>query len=169
LPSAVLLPAIRERIAKIDPAQPIFDVAPMEHRLSESTGSRRTQTLLISSFALIALCLATIGVYGVLSYAVTQGTPEIGIRMALGAPKGRVLRSIVCRAAMVAFGGIAIGLAVSLATVRYLTSFLYHVKPLDWIGFVAGSLLLLALAVLASYLPARRAAEVNAVIALRYE
>jgi len=169
LPATVLLPAIREKIAKIDPAQPIFDVSTMEHRLSESIGSRRTQTLLISSFALIALCLAAVGVYGVLSYAVSQTTREIGIRMALGAPKGMVLRSIVRRGAMLAMGGIAIGLAVLLATVRYLTTFLYHVKPLDWISFTAGSLLILALAILASYLPARRAAEVDPITALRYE
>jgi predicted permease len=169
LPSAVLLPAIREKIAKVDPAQPIFDVDTMEHRLSESTGSRRTQTLLISSFALIALCLAAVGVYGVLSYAVTQTTREIGIRLALGAPKGMVLRSIVRRGAMLAIGGIVIGLAVLLATVRYLTTFLYQVKPLDWISFIGGSLVILALAILASYLPARRAAAVDPMTALRYE
>ncbi len=169
LPSAALLPTIRKEIAKIDPAQPIFDIATMDHRLSESTGSRRTQTALISSFALIALCLAAIGVYGVLSYAVTQTTREIGIRMALGAQKGTVLRSVVRRGALLASGGIIIGLAVSLATVRYLASFLYHVKPLDWISFTAGALLLFALAILASYLPARRAANVDPMTALRYE
>lgn len=169
LPPSALLPAIRQQIAKIDSAQPIFDIATMEHRLSESTGSRRTQTALISSFALIALCLAAIGVYGVLSYAVTQGTREIGIRMALGAQKGTVLRSIVRRGALLAIGGIVIGLAVSFATVRYLASFLYHVKPLDWISFTAGALLILALAILASYIPARRAANVDPLVALRYE
>ena len=169
LPSAALLPAIRQQIAKIDPAQPIFDIATMEHRLSESTGSRRIQTALISSFALVALCLAAIGVYGVLSYAVSQTTREIGIRMALGAQKGTILRSVVQRGALLAIGGIAIGLVISLATVRYLASFLYHVKPLDSISFTAGAILLLALAVLASYLPARRAANVDPMTALRYE
>ena len=169
LPSAAVLPDIRRQIAKIDPAQPIFDIATMERRLSESTGSRRAQTALISSFALIALFLAAIGVYGVLSYAVSQTTREIGIRMALGAQKGTVLWSVVRRGAVLAIGGIVIGLAVSLAAVRYLASFLYHVKPLDWISFTVGALLLLALAILASYLPARRAANVDPLTALRYE
>jgi putative ABC transport system permease protein len=167
-PSA-LVSAIRKQIAQVDPEQPMFDIATMEHRLSESIGSRRTQTALISSFALIALCLAAIGVYGVLSYAVTQSTREIGIRMALGAPKGRVLRSIVRRGAMLAIGGIVIGLTVLIATVRYLTSFLYQVKPLDWISFTGGSVVILALAIFASYLPARRAAAVDPMTALRYE
>lgn len=169
LPSAVILPAVREKIAKTDREQTIFDIATMEHRLSESTGSRRTQTVLISSFALIALCLAAIGVYGVLSYAVNQTTREIGIRMALGAQKGTVLRSVVRRGAVLALIGIAIGLAASLATMRYLASFLYHVKPLDWISFTAGVVVIFALAILASYLPARRAANVDPMTALRYE
>ncbi len=169
LPPATLLPAIRQQIAKIDPAQPIFDIATMDHRLSESTGSRRTQTALISSFAFIALCLAAIGVYGVLSYAVSQRTREIGIRMALGAQKGTILRSVVRRGALLALSGIVIGLAISFAIVRYLTSFLYHVRPLDWISFTVAAVLLLALAILASYIPARRAANVDPMTALRYE
>jgi putative ABC transport system permease protein len=141
----------------------------MEQRLSESTGSRRTQTALLCSFAFIALCLAAIGVYGVLSYAITQTTREIGIRMALGAQKGTVLGSVIRRGVLLALGGIAIGLAVSLVTVRYLASFLFHVKPLDWISFCASAGLLLALAILASYIPARRAANIDPMTALRYE
>jgi putative ABC transport system permease protein len=169
LPPDALLPAIREVIAKIDPAQPIFDIATMEQRLSESTSSRRTQTVLLSAFAFTALCLAVIGIYGILSYSVNQTTREIGIRMALGAQKSTILRGVVRRGIFLALLGIAIGLTVSVATVRYLTSLLFHVKPLDWISFTLSAALLLALAILASYIPARRAANVDPMIALRYE
>ena len=129
----------------------------------------RFAMLLLASFAGLALLLATIGMYGVISYSVAQRTQEIGIRMALGAPRGNVFGMVLAQGARLAGLGIAIGLLAALAVTRLMTSFLYGVRPTDPLTFAAVSLLLAGVALLACYVPARRATRVDPMLALRYE
>jgi putative ABC transport system permease protein len=125
--------------------------------------------LLIGVFALLALVLAMVGVYGVMSYVVSQRTQEIGVRMALGARRNNVLGLFLARSFKVVAIGICAGLALALALGRVLSNLLYNVRPTDVITFSAAALLLCLAAFLASYLPARRATKVNPLVALRHE
>ncbi|MGD1096948.1 MAG: ABC transporter permease [Bryobacteraceae bacterium] len=166
---AVLATAIRKAAADIDREQPVSNVATMEQVIHDSLGFRRFPMLLLGTFAFVALALAAVGIYGVMSYSVAQRTREIGIRMALGAGRGEVLRLILGRSLVPVAAGVAIGVAAALALTRVLTSLLFEVSPSDPLVFTAVTLLLMSVAVIASLAPAFTAASVNPVIALRHE
>jgi putative ABC transport system permease protein len=164
-----LAPAARNVIHTLDPQQPIREVATMDRLLSKSIASSRFNTVLLMVFALVALVLAAVGTYGVMSYAVTQRTHEFGIRMALGAGTGDVLRLVLRRGMALAIVGLMLGLVGAFALTRLLTSLLFEVKPTDAITFAVVSLSLTLVALLACYIPARRATKVSPLVALRYE
>jgi putative ABC transport system permease protein len=159
----------RNLIHTLDPQQPILDVSTMERLLAKSIASSRFNTVLLTVFALVALVLAGIGTYGVMSYAVTQRTHEFGIRMALGAGTFEVLRLVLLRGMTLAMVGLLFGLGGAFALTRLMTSLLFEVKPTDAITFFVVSLGLIVVALLACYIPARRATKVSPLVALRYE
>ncbi len=161
--------ALRTEVEAVDKSQPIFDVRTMNQRISETLGSRRFNLVLLTSFALLALILAAIGLYGVVSYSVSQRTHEIGIRMALGAQQEDVLRLVIGQGMTLAVAGVGIGVVAALGLTRYLSSLLYGVKPTDPLTFGAVSLILIGVALLASYIRARRAAKVDPMVAVRHE
>ena len=141
----------------------------MEQRLDNSLRDRRVETFLLGAFALLALCLATAGVYGVMSYSVTQSTREIGVRMAVGATPAGVTAQVLKRALWLSLCGVAGGLLATSYLSRFLTGFLYGVGAKDPQTFIAGAVFLVVVSLLASYLPARRAAHVDPIEALRAE
>jgi predicted permease len=164
-----VLDLVRREVARLDVSLPIHNVLTMEQRLWASVGLERLQTTLMGAFGLLALILAAVGLYGVLSYSVSLRTREIGIRMALGAPTKGVVGLVVWQGMrMVLLGGL-VGLGVALALTRFLRSLLYEVEATDPLTFAGVALVLALAALLASYLPARRAAKVDPVVALRCE
>jgi len=166
---AHLISAVRAVMAEVEPNQPIHNVMTMEQRLANTTTSRRLSTVLLGSFAAVALLLAVVGIYGVMSYAVTQRRREIGVRMALGAQKSDVLGLIIHGGLRLTLLGVAIGLAGAFALTRYLSSLLYSVKATDpWI-FLIVAVALIGVGLLACWLPARRAARIDPMAALRCE
>jgi putative ABC transport system permease protein len=167
--SAAIVPALRQIIRSLDPEVPLFQVRSMREVLSESVAPRRFNMLLLAAFAGLALLLASIGIYGVMSYSVSQYTHEIGIRMALGASAANVLRLIVREGMTLVSIGLAVGAAGALALTRVMSSLLFDVKPADPATFASVSVLLAVVAFAASYIPARRATRVDPMIALRYE
>jgi len=169
VPPTNVTPAIRAAIRSVDPGQPVYDVETMEHVVAESVSSSRFDFWLLGTFAAIALALAAAGIYGVMSYVVTQRTREIGIRMALGAQAAAVHRLIVREGMALVVGGLVLGAIVALGATRLLSSLLYGVSSTDPITFICVAILLGVIALVASYVPARRAAAVNPTISLRYE
>jgi putative ABC transport system permease protein len=161
--------AARNVIHTLDPQQPVGDVTTMERLLAKSVAGSRFNTVLLTVFAFVALALAAVGTYGVMSYAVTQRTHEFGIRMALGAGTLDVLQLVLRRGMTLAIVGVLFGLVGALALTRLMTSLLFEVKPTDAITFVVVSFSLIAVALLACYIPARRATKVDPLVALRYE
>jgi ABC-type antimicrobial peptide transport system permease subunit len=162
-----VVPAIRRVVAELDPQVPITEVAPMEQLLATSLARRSFTMTLLATAAALALVLSAVGIYGVISYVVAQRHGEIGIRMALGARTGQVSGLVVRQSLTLAMVGVAIGLVGALATTRVLGALLFGVSPTDPVVLSAATLLLLSLAALASYFPARRAARVDPVEALR--
>jgi putative ABC transport system permease protein len=166
---AGLVPAIRKEVLAIDPNQPIAAVRTMEDWLDSATAGPRYRTTLLALFALVALVLATTGIYGVMSYSVTQRTHEIGVRMALGARERDVLRLVVRQGMSLVFAGLVLGLAGALALTRVMDTVLFGVQAKDPLTFVIVAVLLSIVAFVACYIPARRAMKVNPLVALRYE
>jgi putative ABC transport system permease protein len=161
--------AVRNEIRSLDKAAPVFNVRTMNDVLATSVAPRRTPMLLLSAFAGAALLLAMIGIYGVTAYYVTQRTQEIGIRMALGAQMSDVLKLVLRGGMALATIGIVAGVVGAFILTRWMSSLLFGVKPTDALTFIAVSLCLLVTALLACYLPARRASKVDPLVALRYE
>ena len=166
---SVVTPAIIKEIQTIDPQMPVYDVKTMEGRLSDSLSRRRFSMFLLTIFAVIALLLAAIGIYGVISYSVSQRVHEIGIRMALGAQAGDILRLVIGQGMRLVGVGIAIGLAASLALTRLIDSLIFGVRRTDPMTFAMIVLLLALVALIACWIPARRATKTDPMIALRVE
>jgi len=166
---ASIAPAVRNIIQTLDGEQPLADVRTMESLLADSVARARFNTLLLTVFAVVALILAAVGIYGVMSYAVTQRTHEIGIRMALGAPASTVLGLVVKQGMTLALTGVGVGLAASFALTRIVASLLYNVSATDTLTFSLIPFVLTSVALLACYIPARRAMKVDPMVALRYE
>jgi ABC-type antimicrobial peptide transport system permease subunit len=165
----VLADAVRQEVRRMDPALPLAGMRPMTTVLFESVASPRLLMVLVMLFAAVALVLAAIGTYGVLSYAVQQRTREIGIRMALGAQVGQVLRMILSQGAALVGLGLVLGVVGALALQKILASLLFGVAPTDPLTFGLVIALLGVVAFLACWWPARRAARVSPLVALRYE
>jgi ABC-type antimicrobial peptide transport system permease subunit len=164
-----LIPTVRREIHAIDPGIAVSDFRTMNQLLDSSTGPRRFSTVLLSIFAGLALVLAVIGIYGILSWSVAQRTQEIGIRMAVGADSRGILRLILGRGLKLAILGLAIGLAATFAFTRVLASQLFEISPHDPWVLTSVSLLMLGVTVAACYLPARRATKVDPATTLRSE
>jgi putative ABC transport system permease protein len=164
-----LVPALRAEVQAMDPDLPLADVRTMEDRFGDATWRTRMSAWLLGSFAALALLLAALGVYGVMAEGVEQRTREIGVRLALGAARGDILRLVIGRVFAIATAGIALGLVIAIPSMRLLTALLYEVKPSDPIVFAGLTLVLLSVALLAGYLPARRATRVDPLRTLRTE
>jgi putative ABC transport system permease protein len=166
---AALANAIRAEVRRLDPALPLTNVQALTQMVRNSAGPQRFNTFLLSSFAIAALLLAAMGISGVLAYAVSQRTQEIGIRMALGATRSGVMRMVLGRGMLLAGAGMAAGLAASLALTQLLSKLLYGVSPRDPWTFLWAPVALAIVALMAIWVPARRATRVDPIIALRYE
>jgi len=164
-----LTSAVRDQIAALNKDQAIFNVRTMEEIVGQSVAPRRFSMMLLSVFALFALALASIGIYGVMSYAVTQRTREIGLRMTLGAQRGNVLRLVIGDGMKLTLAGVLLGVVAAFALTRTIKSLLFGVSATDPVTFISIALLLLLVALLACWIPARRATKVDPMIALRYE
>ena len=166
---APIINGARAAIRDVDPELPIFDVQTMTDALSESVAQPRFYAILLGSFAAIALIIAALGIYGVISYTVSQRTRELGIRIALGAQRERVVRLVIGQGLTLTLIGIVIGLAGAYMLTRLIASLLFGVAPADALTFAVVAVVFVAVACLASYLPARRAAAVDPIIAMRAE
>ncbi len=164
-----LIPMVEKAIWSADPDQPVTEVRTMDEWVAKEAASRRFLLQLIGAFALTALLLATVGIYGVVSYRTRQRTHEIGIRLALGAQKAEVLRMVLRQGILIVGFGLAAGILAAAAMARLIGNFLYGVSPLDPLTYLGAAALLAAVALLASYIPARRAARVDPAVALRSE
>jgi putative ABC transport system permease protein len=164
-----LVRALRSRVGSIDKSLPVYDVTTMDQLFAEQVASSKFNTALLGLFAFLAAALAAVGIYGVMTYTVTQRTHEIGVRMALGAEQIDVLCLVLRQGIVLAALGIGIGFAGALALTRFLSSLLYSVRSTDPVTFIIVSAILGGVALLATYLPARRAAKVDPMVALRYE
>jgi ABC-type antimicrobial peptide transport system permease subunit len=172
LEAATVLPELRRAVYGAGSDQPIYNVHTINQIVSESMSSRRFPMILLGVFAGLALLLASIGIYGVISYSVVQRVHEIGIRMALGAERRDVFRMVIGQGLRLAMAGVAIGAATALILARLLSSFshlLFGVRANDPATFVAVSVILTAVAIVACYIPARRAMRVDPMVALRHE
>ena len=164
-----LVDAVRKQVEALNPDIPVFGVHAMGDLLTDSVGQPRFRTLLLAVFAGVALLLAAAGIYGVMSYSVTLRMHELGIRAALGAGRMELMKAVVGRGMLWALAGVVTGLAAAFGLARLIASMLYEVSPADPISFIVVPLVLVTVAFVASYLPARRATKVDALVALRYE
>jgi putative ABC transport system permease protein len=161
--------AARQAVREVDPGLPAYSLSPLENIVTESVAERRFSMLLLGLFAMIALFLAAVGLYGVVAYTVSQRTQEIGVRLAIGAQRSDVLGLVVGGGLKLALAGVAIGLVAAMALARLLEKMLFEVSPSDPASYLATSLVLLAVAAIACYIPARRATRVDPIVALRQE
>jgi putative ABC transport system permease protein len=164
-----LAPSMRQAVESVDANEPVGNIRTMDAIVQKFVAPRQFKLILLGSFALLALMLGAMGLYGVISYGVTERAHEIGIRRALGAQRNDVLKLVIGQGFKLALTGVGIGILGALALTRFLSSLLYGVKPTDPLTFVSVSVLLLVVALLAAYLPARRATKVDPMVALRYE
>jgi len=161
--------ALRQTVAEIDPQVPVTRVRTLNEVVASSESASRSLTVLLLGFGVLAVVIGAVGVYSLISYIVSWRTREIGIRLALGAQRWTVVRSIVLRSVALAAGGSAVGLAAAAASARLLKSFLFGVSPLDPVTFLCAPVLMILLAVVAAWIPARRAASIDPMQALRNE
>jgi putative ABC transport system permease protein len=164
-----LTPEVRRILADLDPSLPLFEVRTMDEVIAEHASGQQFLSLLLGSFATLAMLLAAVGIYGVLSYAVTQRTREIGIRLSLGATRGDVIRLVLSQGLRLAFAGFLIGIVAAFSSRRLLAGLLHEIKASDPAIFLLAPLCLAVVAFLACYLPARRASQVDPMVALRTE
>jgi ABC-type antimicrobial peptide transport system permease subunit len=169
LPPEAILPALGEVLRKIDPDLPMVDVRTQDQQIEADLQEERTFVTLTSGFGLLALALAAVGIYGIMAYSVAQRTNEIGIRLALGAQPGQVRGMVLGESAWLAVSGILAGLIAALLMSRLVESMLYGIQPDDPLTLAWGAALLLAVALAATWIPARRAAGVQPMVALRHE
>jgi ABC-type antimicrobial peptide transport system permease subunit len=169
LDPAALTSSVRQEIHALDPDLPIYNVRTMVQRVDESLARRRFAMLLLTVFAACALGLAAVGTYGVIAYLVSQGTREVGIRMALGATPGGILRMVIRQGMIVAIAGVILGIAGAFALTRFMRGLLFGVAPSDPLTFSVIVALLGLVALVASYVPARRAARIDPMVSLRSE
>ena len=164
-----LVPAVRQAVREVDPYQPVASARTMGEVLNLVTAERRAGMFLLTGFAALALLLSALGIYGVLSYFVVQHTAEIGVRMALGAQRGDVLRLVIGKGMRLALAGVGLGLAFALALTRLMEGLLFEVRATDPLTFASITALLTLIAFVACWVPARRASRVDPLVALRYE
>jgi putative ABC transport system permease protein len=164
-----VIAAVRAQVFAFVPNLPLYDVKTMTDRQAATVAQPRFQTLLLALFAVLALALAAVGIYGVIAQSVAQRTQEIGIRMALGAPPASVLKLVLREGLILGLAGVSVGLAATLAIVRLLSGLLYGVPAFDPATFLGASLLLMAVVLAACYIPARRASRLDPMSALRWE
>ncbi len=167
--SAALLPAIREAVASIDAEQPVYAIQTLDEALAVSSFQQRISAVLLLIFAAVALTLAAIGIYGVMSYSVSARTQEIGVRMAVGAERSDVLRLVLLQVAKLSALGLAIGVGLLILAGKALATMLYGVTPSDPLTIALVTLTLGAVSLIAGWVPAWRASKVNPITALRYE
>jgi putative ABC transport system permease protein len=160
---------LRSQVMAVDKDLPVADIFTGDHLMADAVAQPELRTMLLSLFAGLALVLASLGIYGVMSNTVAQRTHEIGVRMALGAGQNSVLRLVLSNGMQLTLLGIALGTAGALALTRLMKGFLFHVTPTDPATFAEVALFLFLVALLASYIPARRATRVDPVVALHYE
>jgi putative ABC transport system permease protein len=164
-----LISAIKSAIHEVDPDQGVATIETMEERIAHAGAQSRVQAWLLTAFSVIALALACIGIYGVISYSVSERTREIGVRVSLGADRLRIFGQILRESMALAGAGVALGLLVSFALTRYLETLLFDIKPTDPAVYASVVIVMLIVGAAASYVPSRRAATVDPVVALRDE
>jgi putative ABC transport system permease protein len=164
-----LIPSVREAVRDVVPDEALYGVGTLEERVEASIAPRRLSALLLGVFAALALLLSAVGTYGVIAHSVAQRTRELGIRMALGAERADVLRMVARDGLTLACAGVALGIVAALGLTQFLSSMLFSVRPADPLTFAGVSILLVAVALFSSYIPARQATKVDPMVALRYE
>jgi putative ABC transport system permease protein len=167
--AALLSAPARQAVREVDPGLPAYSLSPLRSIVTESVAQRRFSMLLLGLFAAIALFLAAVGLYGVVAYTVSQRTQEIGVRMAIGAQRRDVLSMVVGGGMKLALVGVVVGLIAAMALSRLMATLLFQVEPSDPVSYAVTAVVLLAVAVLACYIPARRATRVDPIVALRQE